>query len=210
MRLVFLLLHFDITFFILKNAMSKCNKNRLRSVPSSLHLAGNTTLYYLSICNVLPSVRELVGSGENSETVLFPGVRLVIQLVLMNHMRISECLDICVQDEIKPSIFLVRAKKKGHNYSIHIPIDYRNRKVLNSLHPGAFLFPFSYHFVWRSMVKAGMSIRVSTRVNRIVTHRGRFDLAGKLIHLNQRENITPLLHHKSKKSKEFYIFSGTE
>jgi len=119
-------------------------------------------------------------------------------------MRVSECLDLCAKDEIKPTIFLVRAKKKGVNYTIHIPISDRNRNVLNVFIPGQRLFPFDYHYVWRSMVKAGMSLRVTTRVNRVVTHRGRFDLAGKLVQLNERDNITPLLHHRSKKSQQYY------
>ena len=174
-------------------------------VSSPLHASGNTTLYYLSICNQLPSVKSLVGTTENSEYTLFPGVRLVIQLVLMYHMRISEVLDIRVKDEVKPTVFLVRARKRGVNYCIHIPVDSRNRSILLSCDPGQRLFPFSYHWVWRCMVRAGMSMRVTTRVNRVVTHRGRFDLAGKLQRLNDISNITPLLHHKSTKTRDYYL-----
>lgn len=185
------------------------NKPRYRSIPSPLLAARNTTLYYNSISTGLPTVSSIVGSEENSEMCLNPGVRLVIQLILMNHMRISELLELCPGDEIKPSMFLVRAKKKGYNYSIHIPIDERNRYILGRMHPSQCLFPFSYSFVWRGMVKAGMSLRVTTRVNRVVTHRGRFDLATKLNQLNEKENITPLLHHRSAKSKQYYLPSDT-
>lgn len=177
---------------------------------SPLQFARNTTLYYLSICNQLPSVKSLVGTHDNSEYTLYPGVRLVIQLVLMYHMRISECLDIRVKDEVKPTIFLVRARKRGVNYSIHIPIDDRNRAILLDSEPSKLLFPFSYHWVWRCMVRAGMSMRVTNRINRVVTHRGRFDLAGKLQQLNDISNITPLLHHKSSKTRDYYLPGSTE
>lgn len=181
-----------------------------RSVTSPLEVAVNSTLYYLSLAGQLPSVKSLVGGRENSEMVLFPGVRVVIQLILLYHMRVSECLDLCAKDEIKPTLFLVRAKKRGAAYSIHIPIDSRNRTALDGFSPGQRLFPFDYHYIWRSMVKAGMSLSVRTRVNRIVTHRGRYDLAEKLVILNERSNITPLLHHKSKKSMEYYLPEGSK
>lgn len=210
MRVGFFFLPFFMPFFIIKNAMQNRHKISTLSVPSPLNLGRNTTLFYLDVCNQLPSVRELVGSVDNSEMVLYPGVRACIQLVLMNHMRVSECLDIFAKDEIRPSLFLVRAKKNGFNYTIHIPIDGRNRKILSSMLPCTRLFPFSYHFVWYSMVKAGMGLSVSTRVNRVVTHRGRYDLAEKLVQLNEKENITPLLHHKSKKSKFFYLPKGAK
>ncbi len=189
--------------------MSTNELNKL-SASSPLQVACNTTLYYLSLGRRLPTVKSMVGVENNAEYVLFPGVRLVIQLVLLYHMRVSECLEICAKDEIKPTLFFIRAKKKGANYTIHIPIDDRNRTLLDRFAPDQRLFPLSYHRIWRSMVSSGMSMRVSTRVNRIVTHRGRFDLAEKMVKLNERANITPLLHHKSAKSLEYYLPTGEE
>lgn len=197
-----------ISFLVFMTQRSPLNRNS--SVSPPLDVALNTTLYYLELGNSLPSVKSIVGTKDNAETVLNPGVRVVIQLVLLYNMRVSECLELRAVDEIKPTIFFVRAKKGGANYTIHIPISDRNRKALAAFRPLQLILPFSYHTIWSSMVKAGMSMRVTTRVNRIVTHRGRFDLAAKLVKLNERSAITPLLHHKSAKSLEYYLPSGDE
>lgn len=198
----------SFSFLVFMAQSSPLNRNSSATPP--LQVACNTTLYYLELGSRLPSVKSMVGTSDNAEMVLNPGVRVVIQLVLMYHMRVSECLDVCARDEIKPTIFLIRAKKRGANYTIHIPVGDRNRTILDHFTPGQLLFPFSYHKIWRSMVAAGMSMRVTTRVNRIVTHRGRFDLAEKLVKLNETSNITPLLHHKSPKSMDYYLPSGEE
>ncbi len=178
--------------------------------PAPLQPVRNSTLNFLELGYTLPSIKNLVHVNSDAEYTLNRGVRAAIQLTLLNNMRISECLNIKSNDEIKPSIFLVRAKKKGINYSIYIPISGSNRVLLDEQTTPFKLFPFTYHFIWYSMVKSGLSLRVSSRVNRVVTHRGRFDLAAKLEELNQRANITPLLHHKSKSSKKYYLPGGSK
>lgn len=181
-----------------------------RSATSPLHYAGNTTLYYCSISNNLPSVSDLVGLRNNSEYCLHPGIRLTIQLCLMYSMRIGETLAITPACEVKPSVFLCRALKRGHAYTISIPIDARNRQILSRMHPSQKILPFAYHTVWRSMVRTGMSLRVTGRLNRAVTHMGRFKLAEKLAQLNEIDAVTSVLHHRASTSREYYLPAGSK
>lgn len=102
-------------------------------------------------------------------------------------------------------MFLVHGKKRSHDYMIHIPFGDDNLKLVQATPGKTLLFPYTYNSVWRAMCRAGMSVAVTTRVNRIVTHRARYELADKLRELDERNSITPLLHHKSSKSKYHYV-----
>lgn len=175
------------------------------SASSPLHSAGKSTMNYYDIRNSLPPVQEVVNCNPVPFQVMNPGVQVVVLLVLVNSMRCQELLNICVGDEIKPSLFLVHGLKRSYSYAISIPISPANRAALGGMNAQERLFPYTYHFVWRSMCRAGLGLSVVTRVNRVVTHRGRYDLAEKLNELNERSEITPLLHHKSKRSKQHYL-----
>jgi integrase len=175
------------------------------SAPSPLQHARKSTLYFLAIGNALPAVSSLVKCNDNSEHCLFPGVRVAIQLIILNHMRVGELTQVKKCDEIRPSMFFIKGIKRSHSYSIHIPIDSRNRAILDSMPFSQLLFPFTYQYIYRSMLSAGMSYRVRSRVNRVVTHIGRFDLADKLHLMNLRSSVSSLLRHKSKSSASYYL-----
>ena len=170
----------------------------------------NSALNFLDLGSCFPSVSELVGTQDNAEQVLSWGVRAVIRIVLFYHMRCTELLNVTKVDEIRDSLFLIPGLKRSHSYTIHLPISSCNRTALDSFSLDQPLFPFSYHTIWRKMSIAGMSLRVRSRINSIVTHRGRYDLAEKLERLNMREGITGCLHHKSKSSLNYYLPEGSK
>lgn len=184
--------------------MSVLFNNSTCFAPSPLQPACNSTLNYYRIKKCLPSISEIVNCNPLPVSCLNNAVYVVIQLVLLNSMRCSELLNITVNDLLKPSIFLVRGLKKSYSYSITIPMDRLNQKILSVMPKGTRLFPFTYTKVYRSMKAAGLGIDIPTRINQAVTHRSRYELASKLSLLNERENVTPLLHHKSPRTKEFY------
>ena len=175
-----------------------------RSASSPLQAARNTTLNYLAISEQLPPITELISCNPAAVSVLFPGVRVVIQLLLLNSMRCQELLNVTAGDELKPSMFLVYGLKRSYSYSVHIPITSSNTLALSLLPSDARLFPFSYHSIWRAMSNAGLGLNVLSRVNRLVTHRSRYELAAKLVQLNERSKVTPLLRHKSKRTRNYY------
>lgn len=179
--------------------------SRTCSAPSPFQASLNNTLDYLHLVNELPPIQNLVRCNPVPFSTLRPAAQAVILLVLYNSMRCQELLNIKVKDEVKPSLFLVHGLKKSHSYTVHIPITGHNRKLLDSCLGDLNLFPFDYHFIWRSMCRAGLPLSISTRVNRMVTHRARYELASKLELLNERSNITSLLRHKSKKTKSYYL-----
>lgn len=180
------------------------------SAPSLDKYAVNSALDYYQVGNCFPPVCESVGTKDNSESTLSWGVRSVIRIVLFYHMRCTELLLLTKIDEIRPSLFLIQGLKKSHSYTVHIPLSPANRTALKSFDIYQPLFPFSYHTIWRKMKTAGMGLRVSSRVNSIVTHRGRFDLADKLERLNLRAGITGCLHHKSESSLSYYLPEGAK
>lgn len=181
------------------------DKTRTCSVPPPDQSSRSSSLYYKDLVNKLPAVSSLVPCNDNAEKGLRDGIRAVIQIVLFYHMRCAECLDIKFKDMIKPSLFLVHGKKRSNDYTVHLPIGRCNEDLVRQGPGETLLFPFTYNSIWRGMVNAGMSIAVTSRVKRIVTHRARYELAAKLELLNERASITPLLRHKSEKSKEYYI-----
>ena len=174
------------------------------SVPTPDQASRSSTLDYKAMGEGLPAVSDLVPCNKNAERGLYAGTRIVIQLVIMNHMRCSECLEIKFKDMIRPFMFLVRGKKKSNDYSIHIPLGGGNLNTILTGDNSALVFPFSYNSIWRAMCRAGMSVAVTSRVKNIVTHRARYELSDKLEELNARASITPLLRHKSKNSKTYY------
>ncbi len=173
--------------------------------PSPLQFARNTTLNYYELGNALPSVSSVVGCELGPEMSLSPLMRAVVRLCISNSMRISETLAIRRIDECSPSMFAVRGKKKSFSYTVQVPISPINRTALDSFEPQQLLFPCTYHALWAAMVRVGMSLRVTSRVNRIVTHRGRYSVAQKLAELNRREDIQGTLHHRSPKSTQYYL-----
>ena len=177
---------------------------RFCSVPTPDQASRRNTLYYKDLVSGLPAVSDLVPCNKNAERGLYDGARVVIILIIMNHMRCAECLEIKFKDMIRPFMFLVRGKKKSNDYSIHIPLGGNNLKTVLTGDKDARLFPFTYNSIWRAMCTAGMSVAVTSRVKRIVTHRARYELSDKLAELNRRASITPLLRHKSQKSKFYY------
>jgi hypothetical protein len=195
---------------ILAFTMPGTKQTRSYSVPSPLDTAVNSALHYYDISQALPSVKSILGTTDNSEYCLSPIVRAVLQLVLVYHMRIGELLSITAGDEIIPSSFLVRALKGSTDYTIFIPLSARNRMLLDTFHPSHILFPVTYHTVWRQITNAGCGMRLRWRLNRSVTHSGRYKLAEKLTHLNERSRIGPLLHHKTITSSEYYTGTAPE
>lgn len=180
-------------------------KPRNCTVTAPDQLVGSESIVYLPVANQLPAIHSFVPCNKNAERYLNSGIRVVIQLVLMYHMRCAECLDIRYRDMYRPFMFFVGGKKSSRDYSIHIPLGHANLSTVLKYKDSTRLFPYAYNTIWRAMVNAGMSVGVTSRVNRIVTHRGRYDVADKLVELNKRASITPLLRHKSDKSKAHYV-----
>ena len=174
------------------------------SVSSPLESVGNSTLFYYDISSMLPSISSILGTRENSELCLSPIVRCVLQLTLVYYMRITELLSITAGDELAPGSFLVRALKGGSDYSIFIPLSARNVTELKKFKPSQPLFPVTYHTCWRQIRSSGCSQRLRWRFNLSVTHSGRFNLADKLVKLNERARIGPLLHHRTLTSADYY------
>jgi hypothetical protein len=178
-----------------------------RTLPglAPLHFACNNTLYYYTINHALPAIDTIIKTNPVPFSCLSHGVQVIIKLVLLNSMRVTELLQITSSDEIKPSMFISRGLKKSNSYLVHIPIDPYNRRILDKLPERTPLFQWSYNQVYRAMCNAGLPLCITTRVNRCVTHRGRYDLAQKLEALNDTANVTPLLHHKSSTSAAYYL-----
>lgn len=180
-------------------------KLRNRSVPSPLDAVVNSTLDYYTMGNELPAVGDVVGCEIGPELCLSPFIRAILRLCISNSMRIGETLAIRRIDEIAPSKFFIKGKKKSCSYTIHIPLSPCNRQALDLFKPRQLLFPCSYHTIWRNMCRVGMSYRVTSRVNSIKTHIGRYTLAEKLLELDRREEIQDALHHRSPKSTQYYL-----
>lgn len=179
------------------------------SVPSPLDAVGKSALDYYQVCDGLPTVGSVVGCEEGPEMCLSPLMRAAIRLCITNSMRISETLAIRRIDECSPSVFVVRGKKGSHSYTVRVPVSPINRTILDTFEPQQLLFPCNYHSLWRALVRVGMSQRVTGRINRVVTHIGRYSLAEKLERLNRRDDIQGCLHHKSSKSIEYYLPAGS-
>jgi hypothetical protein len=175
------------------------------SAPSPLVSACKYSLIYSAVNQLLPPVRDLCKVNEVPFGCMHPGVQVVVKLVLLNSMRCTELLLIRVKDEIKPTMFLARGLKRSSSYLVHIPIDPGSRSLLSSLPGSQALFPWTYIQVYRAMIAAGLALNIVSRVNQIVTHRGRYDLADKLQALNDLPSLQPLLHHKSAASASYYV-----
>jgi hypothetical protein len=175
------------------------------SVPAPLHSACNNTLYYYSISTLLPAVEDLCCMPPGSAFGLPPGIRVVLQLTFLYCSRISEILNINSDDELRPSLFLVKGKKRSADYTVHIPIDGVNRTAISSSAVPFKLFPFTYMQVYRAALRSGLSIAVEGRRNLAVTHRSRYELARSVSELNKVTSLQDILRHRSPASQGFYL-----
>jgi len=190
--------------------VTKTLNDRAFYAPAPLQTASNSTLNYLAVSNRLPGIGEVALCPEGAEKCLCPGHRVVIQIILAYSMRSAELLRLTMRDMLKPTVFLVKGAKRSYAYTIMIPFSDDEMKALVKIGIDEPIFPFTYHQIWRGMKRAGMSVSVKGRINDIVTHRGRYDLADKMQELNLVSDIQGCLRHKSGKSKDYYLLSKSK
>lgn len=129
----------------------------------------------------------------------------VIMLLDRHGMRVSEVLDIEINDRIKQDLFLVKAKKNGQNFKISIQ---EWERILNlSNGTKGYLFGSLSRFkIYRVCKKFNIFVQKEDNINRAVTHSFRHNFAKDIHGKYKDENVTKdMLNHKSKSAQKFYL-----
>lgn len=180
-------------------------KLRNRSAPSPDDSAVKYTLDYLFLREELRFFFLFFRTSGISFFYLFPGFQVFFFILFHNSMRASELLAVTAGDELSPSLFLVRGRKRSRGYTVTIPITGVNRLAVDGMPASQRLFPWDYHTIWRAGKRSDIAVNVPGRKTQIVTHKGRYILANALQERGKSDEITSLLRHKSAKSKNYYI-----
>lgn len=177
----------------------------MRSIPSSVILARNSTSYCYSPPTDYPSINDLLGCNSVSYNLLSPKVRAVLQVSFVNLSRISEVLSLTVANVLPPDRVFCKGSKKGSSYLIFLPGLSSQLARLGSVPDSTLLFGISYMQCYRGCLRAGIRLQGVDSVNTPRTHLFRYVFAkGHSDHLTASV-LRDLLHHRSINSQLYYI-----
>jgi integrase len=132
-------------------------------------------------------------------------IRLLIDLMYTNALRISEALQLTSSDIISANTIVVNSKKHGNKrigyctYNSDVLQKYRGMSNVK-------LFNFDRYFAYRMFRRFGIVISSSDEVNSLVTHSLRVAIAKELQSAESDIQLTASqLGHKNTKNTQIYV-----
>lgn len=172
---------------------------------SPLPQARNTTLYYYTLPDYFPTVKDLTNNESISELSMHPIARTVCRLGLLYLCRVSELLLLTVAQVYNPDRVICHGAKRSRSYMIYLPGLSASLEANNITDPAQPLFPISYIKCYRSYLKAGIRFVKKGATNSARTHVGRYAVQELEAGGTEVSVLSDLLHHKSKSSILYYL-----
>lgn len=140
----------------------------------------------------------------NESQLLCNREKIIVEILTIYNCRISEVLSANWKNFFPDRFLVLKGKKKSDDIIIHDRIILSKIKNLHPLDPELIFYPTTYKRMHR-LVKlqfGHLFASLKEGKNNKVTHAFRY-LNARL--LEDPESIRTLLHHKSKKSQNYYI-----
>lgn len=174
-------------------------------VPCPLHQARNTTLYYYRDNNILPSISSILNNETINENQLSRLSRVTLQVCYLYNCRIQEVLNATINDIIHPDRVVLHGVKRGGSYIIYLPGLSDQVHALVQVTQIQKIFPVTYIKLYRDALRAGIRFSYKNKKNSNVLHSGRFEICKKIGTDLAHNEISDIMHHKSKSSVSYYL-----
>lgn len=175
------------------------------SVPSPLHQACNSTLYYYSDNNQLPSIAGLLNAPSIKEQLLSPLSRVTMQVCFLYFCRICEVLNATVNDVIYPDRVVLHGAKRSNSYVVYLPGISEQILQIEAPRGSLPLFPISYSKLYRDAVRIGINMHVSDSTSLRRLHAARYAFSKSSVNSIVGSELAGVLRHRSLRNYSFYL-----
>ena len=129
----------------------------------------------------------------------------IAQMQQISGARITEILNIKLEDIGKNNVIYINGLKNSNDYTI-VYNDIERIKVLSCCYGGKLFGNLNYTSVYRAYLKCNIVAQKKNNTSNVVTHIFRNIIAKEFHQKFKNENKTKtILHHKSKKSQINYL-----
>ena len=130
----------------------------------------------------------------------------LLSVLVINHCRISELLQLKFCDVLAYDTVLCRGKKHSQSFTLWLPDITRQIDKFPDKSPDNKIFSVKYIEIYRICRKAGLRLSIPGRKNDRVTHASRYVVANRVMAISNSDQAGECLHHKSRRSILHYIY----
>jgi integrase len=167
------------------------------------------TRNYTSFSSIRRDLEDSVRSMYRVSSVKLHYLPTMVLFILwvsgIHSMRISELLELTVDDDLEQGRFIIKGRKRSRSYTVYIPELIPIVKELKTTANDRRVFRCDYKWIWEWCRRCGVGFTPEGHVNCARTHAHRYQTAERVSSRAGNTAAGDVLHHRSRSSVDYYL-----